>query len=407
MRLAFLLLALPLSLYSGGFQVNLQSQKNKGMGHTGTALLSDASVLFFNPGGMSLLDSGKSFVVGGSFIIPYTLFRDEVPSDYSSQTLSNVGTPFSIYFQSGIRKVKNLTVGFGVYTPFGSRSQWPDDWKGQFIVREINLKTIFLQPTASWKLSDEFSVGAGPVFATGKFGLRKGIPVQDSAGFYGEGTLEGGAKGFGFNTGLFYKGRSGFSAGISFRSPVKVSVNDGTAEFIVPESLKDNFPNTSFSTSITLPYTLSTGIAYRPDSNWIFTAELNYVGWNSYDSLRIHFTETTDKLKNISSARMYKNAPIARIGVSRELKKILVLRAGAYYDFSPVLPGYLTPETPDANKLGLTFGTTIKLSPKAKLDLSFLFVEGKERTDKNLETQFSGTYKSRAFIPGLGFEFRF
>jgi hypothetical protein len=36
--------------FAGGFQINLQGQKQTGMGHTGTGLLLDGAPLFFNPG---------------------------------------------------------------------------------------------------------------------------------------------------------------------------------------------------------------------------------------------------------------------------------------------------------------------------------------------------------------------
>ncbi len=392
------------SASAGGFQVNLQGQKNTGMGHTGTGLLSDASSLLFNPGATCFLDSTNSFIFGASFIVPKTIYLEPFPGTYTSETVTHIGTPFTLYAAFKIKPQHKFNLGIGIYTPFGSRSEWPSDWKGQMLIREINLKTIFIQPTFSYQLTEQIGLGAGPIYATGGFGLKKGVPVQDTSGAYGEAVLDGSASGFGFNAGVYVKVGKSLSFGLDYRSEVKVKVNSGSAEFEVPSSLIDYFPSTTFSSEITLPQVITFGSGYTIDTLWRFAIDVNYVGWNSYDSLRIDFTDNTDKLADISSARMYKNAFIFRCGAERSLKKGITLRMGAYYDMTPVQNGYLTPETPDVNKLGITGGMTVKLGDKVNLDLSFLYIEGMQRTDINIETGFGGTYKSRAFVPGFGLE---
>jgi long-chain fatty acid transport protein len=391
----------------GGFQVNLQGQKQTGMGHTGTGLLHDASSILFNPGALCFLDSVNNIILGSSFIIPRTQYLEPAPGTYTEQLVPHVGTPFTVYAAWKFHRKSAIYYGLGIYTPFGSRVQWPDGWKGQFLIREIDLKTIFIQPTVSWKVNDKLGIGAGPVFATGGFSLRKGIPVQDSTGVYGEGFLEGKASGFGFNAALYYRFNDRASIGISYRSQVKVNVKHGDAEFKVPSSLEEYFPTTHFTSSIKLPQTISFGSGYHFNKKLTFALDVNYVGWKCYDSLKIDFEDTTSKLQNIHSARMYNNSFIYRLGAQYKLNDLLTLRMGAYFDSSPVGDGYLTPETPDANKIGITAGATIALGYFVHLDLSFLYIESMKRTDTNLETQFSGTYKTRAVAPGFALEFLF
>ena len=69
--------------------------------------------------------------------------------------------------------------------------------------------------------------------------------------------------------------------------------------------------------------------------------------------------------------------------------------------------GYVTPETPDSDKLGLTTGISVSLKKWLYIDASLLYVEGFKRTDINLETQFEATYKSRGIIPGLNIGLKF
>jgi len=392
---------------AGGFQVNLQGQKQTGMGHTGTGLLLDGASLLFNPGATSFLDSIRLVQIGGSFIIPRTQYLEPAPGVYTSEMVHHVGTPFTIYAVYKIKKQHKLNFGFGVYTPFGSRAEWPSDWNGQFLIREMELKTIFIQPTVSYKVTDKIGVGAGFIYATGSFGLKKGVPVQDTLGNYGEATLEGEAKGIGYNAGIYFKLNEKWSFGVDYRSSVEVSVDGGNASFVVPSSLEEYFPATTFTATITMPHVLSFGVGFSPNDKLKLAFDVNQIGWNVYDTLSFHFADTTAKLQDIHSPRMYKNAFIIRAGSQYHLKENLFVRCGAYYDMSPVQDGYLTPETPDANRIGLSMGASWKVAKWFNLDLSLLYIEGMKRTDKNIETGYEGTYKTKAVVPGIAIEFLF
>jgi long-chain fatty acid transport protein len=408
MKKSFLLLwiAFPSVVFAGGFQLNLQGQKQIGMGSTGVGFARDASTLFYNPAGMSSLDTGFHFHAGMSLLFPSVSYLEGNGGMYTAQTVPNTGTPFSFYAVARLKKQPNLAIGLGAYTPFGSRQQWESDWIGQFLLREIDLKTIFIQPTLSWKFSDAFSIGGGLVIATGSFGLAKGIPAQDTTAQYGSATLDGKASGMGYQFGLYHRSENGFSAGLTYRSAVKANIENGTATFETPSSLSAYFPNTTFNTSITLPWVANLGLGYEID-RWNFACDINYVGWSTYDSLIIDFADNTEKLADQHSGRKYENSFIFRLGAEFYVRDLIWLRAGVYFDQTPVQDGYLTPETPDANKLGISAGLSISRPSGFSLDLSFLYIEGKKRSDTNLETGFSGTYKARAFIPGIGFSYHF
>lgn len=392
---------------AGGFQINLQGQKQTGMGHAGTGLCMDNASILFNPGAMSFLDSLRGFTLGASFIMPRTTYLEPFPGTYTSNIEKNTGTPITLYAVYKFKKSAKWNVGLGVYNPFGSKVQWPDDWKGQFLIREIDLKTFFIQPTVSYKLNDKIGLGVGFVYATGTFALRKGVPIQDTLGNYGEGTLDGKASGYGFNAGIYFKANEKLSIGFDYRSQVNVSVDGGSAEFTVPSSVSNYFPTTTFSTGLSLPQVATLGLGYKFNSKLTMALDVNFIGWKSYDSLIIDFAENTDKLKDIHSAREYQNSYIFRLGAQYELNEKWSARLGAYYDMSPVKAGYLTPETPDADKIGITAGATFKVTKKIFVDASLLYIEGLKRTDTNLETQFGGTYKSKAVVPGIAISYVF
>ncbi len=391
---------------AGGFQINLQGQKQTGMGHAGTGLCLDNASILFNPGALSFLDSLKGIYIGASFIMPKSTYADYATA-YVAHPVKHIGTPFTLYGVYKFKNAKKWNCGLGIYTPFGSKVQWEDDWKGQFLIREIDLKTIFIQPTVSYKVNDKLGIGAGFVYATGSFSLRKGVPVQDTAGNYGEGVLNGKASGYGFNAGIYFKASDKFSIGLDYRSEVKVTVKGGSAEFEVASSVAQYFPSTTFDTQLRLPQVATLGLGFTPNSKLKLAFDVNFVGWKSYDSLIIDFEENTDKLKDIHSARMYKNTYIFRLGAQYKLNEKWTVRCGTYFDKTPVQDGYLTPETPDSDKLGITVGASFNITKKVHLDASFLYIEGKQRTDTNIETEFSGTYKTRALVPGVSLEYVF
>ena len=394
-------------LFAGGFQVNLQGQKQVGMGHTGTGLVLDNATVFFNPGGVPFLDSLRGISFGMNFIVPRTTYLEPYPGTYTANTVHGVPTPITFYAVYKFKKIDKLSASLGINNPFGSALSWPADWKGQFLIRSIDLKTFFIQPTLSYKINEKLGVGLGFVFATGNFTLSKGLPVQDSAGNYGTGSLAGKATGYGFNGGIYYKATDKFSIGIDYRSQVNVKVKSGTANFTVPASLIQYFPQTTFSTQLALPQVVTLGLGYVVNSKIKLALDINYIGWKSYDSLIIDFAKNTDKLADIHSPRMYKNVFIFRVGGEYKLNKKWTVRLGTYFDMTPVPSGYLTPDTPDENKIGITSGASYRVTKRIHIDTSVIYIEGLKRTDTDNEGNFGGTYKERAIIPGVSLEYCF
>jgi long-chain fatty acid transport protein len=123
--------------------------------------------------------------------------------------------------------------------------------------------------------------------------------------------------------------------------------------------------------------------------------------------LIIDFDKNSDALTDVHSPRMYKNVFIFRVGGQYKCNDKWTLRAGTYYDMSPVKDGYLTPETPDTDKIGVTLGASFNITKTFHIDASLLYIEGMKRTDTNIETQFSGTYKTKAVVPGVSIEYLF
>lgn len=401
--LLYLLTFAALLSYGQGFQVNLQGQVQQGMASAGTALPVDAASLFFNPGGSAFVH-GQNIQIGVTPTIPKGTFL-ESGTDEIAHTNSPVSTPFTAYGLFEIRDSSKLKLGLAAYTPFGSTVSYEDGWTGRFALTRLQLLSIFVQPTISYRISDKIGIGAGFIYAYGKVNLQKDLPILDQNGDYGHVELAGTGQGFGFNAGVHFDILKEFKVGITYRSQVNMQLNNGTANFDVPTSLDANFPDGGFKGSLPLPQVITLGLA--SDLNkWQVALDINYVGWKAYDTLAFDYELNTSSLEDTKSAREYKNIMAFRLGAQYAVSQSIQLRAGLGYGISPVQNGYVTPETPDANRINYTLGIGYNWQKKLFLDASFLYTSA-ERTDTNYETNLSGTFKTRVFAPGLSISYRF
>jgi long-chain fatty acid transport protein len=400
---ALLTICSPLLLKAQGFQVNLQGQKQQGMGGTGTGIVHDGASLFFNPGGVSFLKQ-NGISVGVTPVISHVNYVDAASSDVS-ETNSPVSFPFTTYMVFG-KKESKLKYGLAVYTPFGSAIEWQDGWTGRFALTRLQLATVYFQPTLSYKISDQLGIGAGFVYGIGKVNLERDMPLVDEQGNYGHAKLDGKANGFGFNAGIYYQPSANFSIGLNYRSEVKMKVDDGDATFKVPASMETAFPSGKFSSSLPLPKTITLGFGYNASKKLQLAFDATMVGWKSFDTLAFDYAQNTPYLADTKSAREYKNTFSYRLGAQYTINDKIAARAGIKYLETPVQDGYVTPEVPDASHINYSLGLGYKLSSRLTVDMSFT-IQSMKRSDTNNETQMSGSYKTNIYMPGISLNYNF
>lgn len=404
-NLLFILVFLwSVSLYAEGYQVNLQGQKNTAMGHIGTAYIGGPAILHFNPGGMSLLTKKMSFTAGASFIFSNNLYQT-TDGLYEAETENPIGTPFYFY---GVYKISDrMAAGLGVNTPFGNSLKWEDGWSGRYLNQDISLQAITLQPSFSYKLNDWLSLGAGMMIGINSVELNKQIPLT---GVDGEGSvnLTGSTTTLGVNVGAMFTITDELTAGVSYRSQMKAKVSEGLAKIDVPDALGSYFPEeTNFKATLPMPANYNVGVAYQLTEKFLVSVDVNFVQWSVYDSLNFDFEDNTARFQDSKNPRKYSNTFIYRIGAEYEIMDELTLRAGAYYDQSPIDDDYYSPETPGANKTGIAGGATISPFENFEIDVSLLYIHGQKRTSTYVPDNFEGTYYTSAFVPGIGLSYSF
>ena len=403
--------------FAGGYRVSIQGQKQLAMGHTGVAVVNSAEVAFFNPAGMAYLDKKFNISVGANGLFAKSKFQN---SEYNwTNSTDNFGTPFSVY--ATYKLTDWLTAGLAVYTPYGSEVEWDQDWQGAHLVNNINLQAIFVQPSISIRVGEHFSVGGGPIYATGSVEFNRNLspnPVlSQSPNNLADVTLDAkGISAWGYNVGFMFNPTDKMRLGMNYRSEIIMEARDGDATFNdVAPFAQGAFSNTLFDADLPLPAEFTTGLSYQVTDKWMLAFDYNYALWSAYDALVVDFENNVPTSYN---ARNYKNSSTYRVGTQYEANDKFTFRAGWYFDESPVQDGYFAPETPRNDSMGFTGGLTYQISPKFGVDFSFLYLHFDEvdnsydhyvdpTTGTGETISFGGTYKSVVFSPGIGITYGF
>jgi long-chain fatty acid transport protein len=410
------LLAATTGVLASGFQVGLSGQKNVGMGGTGTGLYLDQAAQFYNPGAFVFV--AYNSVQGGlNMAIPRITFRGD--GGGPQETLQNKNVfPFNGY--AGYSISDKFKVGIGVYTPFGSELHYGQGWTGRYTLTDINLRSVFGQLTASYAITPKLGIGAGlVVLALGDVDLQRDIPIQGQNGSVAHAQLTGKADHkVGYNVGIMYKASDKFSIGASYRSAIDARISDGTVTTSnVPGAVASNFTAKGFSATLPLPAVYSLGVGVHPSDKLTLALDANLVDWSTYKSLDFAYTGGVlggATATSSSSVRNYKAALALRVGGQYKVSDKFTVRAGGLYDFACVRDGYVTPETPDADRIGLTAGFTYQVSEHFGIDGSFLFEDFRQRSQSQADLaangttdRVAGTYKTTISVPGIGVFYKF
>ncbi|NHM04344.1 transporter [Flavobacterium sp. TWA-26] len=399
--------------FAGGYRVSIQGQKQLAMGHTGVAVVNSAEVAFFNPAGMAYLDKKFNLSVGGNALFAKTKFQN---SQYNWEaSTENMGTPFSVYATYKINDW--FTAGLAVYTPYGSSVEWDQDWEGAHLVNNIDLQAIFVQPSISIRVGEHFSIGGGPIYATGAVNFNRNLSMNpllsDSEGNPTDVTLDAkGITAWGYTAGFMFNPTDKLRLGMNYRSEIIMEARDGDATYNDTPSFNP-LANTKFDADLPLPAELTVGLSYEVTNKWLVAFDYNRTMWSVYKALDVKFANGTESL----NPRNYQNSSTYRFGTQYKANDKFTFRAGMYFDESPVQDGYFAPETPRNDSMGYTGGLTYQVNSKLGVDFSFLYLHFDEIDNSyNYSTDpisgqpnpdFGGTYKSVVFSPGIGITYGF
>ncbi|OED42468.1 hypothetical protein AB833_06490 [Chromatiales bacterium (ex Bugula neritina AB1)] len=405
------------SVQAGGFALIEQGGSGMGNAYAGASAVSkDASTVWFNPAGMTELNS-RQIAVAAHVISVESDFSDRGTTLNEAFGLAPVagqtevdsggaaGVP-NLYYVHPLNK--KVTMGFGVSVPFGNSTDYGDNWVGRYQAVESEVTVIDLNPSIAYRVNPKLSIGGGVsvqyIDATLGSAVDSGATclglvsraTVDLAECIGAGLTTAGVRandGYAvvtgdswaatFNLGLLYKPRQGTKLGLAYRHSIdhdldgegEFSTNPGLAAILANRQVP-LFQTTGASADADLPPSVMLSIAHEVNSKVELLADATFTGWSSLEELRVRFDNPAQPDTLITLG--YEDVWRFSAGLNYQQSDRMVLRAGVAYDQDPVPSTQLrTPRIPGSDRTWVSFGLGYKFGNRGQFDVGYarLFVD--------------------------------
>ena len=402
-KLSLVSLAVSACIASGvaqgaGFALNELSAGAAGTANAGRAANpEDASIMSSNPAGIAFLDKAQ-WTFGGAVVAPTGEVKNATGS--KGQLVGNpgsagtgdggdfLGTAFvpSAYFAAPIDD--KWSVGFGMYVPFASKTEYDDDFAGRYLATKTELTNINLQSTLSYRFNDDLSVGFG-LFAShmeGTLGNKIYTPV---VGFENDSVMEGDDWGWGWNIGMLWNATDRTTIGMSYTSKVDFTVE---GEITVTG---DTPAKADGHLDVTLPDKFEIGVTHKLDDRWTLLAGALWTGWSSFDEINaiadegFLIYEPGDVVTHVPEN--WKDSWAWSVGAEYKYNAQWTLKGGYAYDNSPVRNEYRTARIPDVDREWLTIGAKYQPNQDYTIDMAYGYMLKKDTSINETDHDADGT----------------
>jgi len=427
LMVAAALSAAAMNANASGYRFGSQSVSGQGTADSNTAEAADASTIFANPAGLSRLE-GTQFSGGITAVVPHSTYDDQ-----GSKRFGNVGSTGGAAHQDDYapsvvaapslyvsHKLNDQwAVGFGTFVPYGAKLDYDNNWAGRYALTSIDLKSVTLNPSVSFKLNEQHSFGFGidaefmkaklgqgvdvpgsimfltanaanPAIAARRAALLQAIvaaggnPAALAAAKDGHATMDGKDWGVGFNLGYMFNLSKDTRFGLAYRSSIHhklkgdavwdfstVTTDPKVNAVLQASSRKSNSPAL---VDIKTPETLSANVFSQIDDKLALMADLTWSRHSRMEDLHIQFVGTGEGDEVIR--QQWKNTMRASLGMNYKLNDSWLLRAGVAIDESPVDKASLRhPALPDSDRKQLSFGANWKVSANSSIDLAYSYLK--------------------------------
>ncbi|MHB0776867.1 OmpP1/FadL family transporter [Halomonas sp. WWR20] len=373
---------------AGAFQLNEQSVSGQGSAFAGrTSNVTDATIVFGNPAGMSFLDraqlsagatyldvntdiknaSGAQPAVTGMGASGPTVGLVQTQGSNDGDMVPGTAVPFGYYVHPINER---MTFGFGVYAPFGQITDYESDFQGRYMGSNTEIAVITAQPTLSYRFNDQFAVGVGVTYnmMEGQLDSRTPNPLNPTSAGDGSVKIDGDDEAWGYNVGLIYRPVPSTTLGLTYRSKVDYEL-EGDADFNSVYGMPAASISTSGSLDLTLPETVDLSITHQLDDRWTVMAGAAFVRWSRFDKLVVE-----NEVMPIEEAQSYENAWQFAVGAAYQLNPQWVLRSGLAVDESPIPDHARTVRVPSTDRTAVSFGAGWTPMPDMTIDLAYTYL---------------------------------
>lgn len=403
---------------AAGFALLEQNASGAGVAYAGKAAIGeDASAAWFNPASMSRLKE-RQVVLGGHYID----LNGEVNNEGSTAAPGRpLGSSTGEFGDEGYIPNFHLVVpfndrinfGLSVATPFGLKTDFQPDWYGRFQGVTSDIKSVNINPSASYKVNEQWSVGAGVSAQKLDAKLSSQINYAPFGGTEGLTTIAGDGWGYGFNLGVMGQVTPATRVGVAYRSAIEQDL-EGNVTFDNRPTIGPGAPvaaalfaNSELTSKIRLPASLSISSVTDLNPKWQLLTDATWTEWSTIQKLDFQRQNAPAGAAPLTVQDYeWKNSWRFAVGGIYKYSDTINLKAGVAYDITPVPDERRKVRLPDENRITLAVGSQYKFDKATTFDVAFQYVmpdEGKiDSTEGNplagQQTRVLGTAEGDAFI---------
>jgi long-chain fatty acid transport protein len=390
---ALLAIAFSGSAAASGFQLQNQTGSGNGNAFAGAAAAAeDAGTVFFNPAGMSYLPRGHNISLSGTVLHRVIDF-----SNKGSTTVNGTFFPLGTtdggdgggtsflphgYWVWGVSE--QLSIGLGIGPTFGNKTEYDFDFVGRNAGHFAEIAQININPSLSWKINEQVSIGGGINFAHNETHFKQGVPLVDPFGVIVPGVtfaanndldVKGDDWAVGYNLGAMFQITKATRVGLTYRSELEFDL-EGKQKFAFPNAA---LVNQDISAKLKTPASASLAVSHMVNDRLELLADYTWTDWSVVDTIQLKNKQTGANLSALSYN--FKDSWRVGVGANYQYNSDLKLRFGIAHDKAPVKSAAdRTMTLPDTDRTWLSFGVKYKLSPQASVDVGYthiFFAKGK------------------------------
>jgi long-chain fatty acid transport protein len=401
---------------AGGFALNEQSISGMGSSFAGrSSSADDATTLFGNPAGMSRLKR-QEVSVGAAAIMAKT----DISHTSGSTSGSNDGdmVPFTAvpmgYYVNPVND--QWTFGVGVYAPFGLITDYEGGFQGRKFGDYSEVKVVTVQPTVSFRVNDQLSIGGGPTINRIDGKLESALGSLNPTLGDSRVKIKGDDTAVGYNIGALYEFTPHTRAGVTYHSKVKYKLEGDT-------TISGNDPiYTSLgaygkydaSLDLTTPESVDASITHDIDDAWTVYAGSTWTRWSRLKEITVENDgvkgPTATTFSTITEEQNWHDTWGYALGTAYKLSQQWTLRAGLAFDQSPTNNANRSPRIPTGDRTAVSFGVGWNPTEDLTIDLaySYLWEEDTKIDDaQSGKGSYSATYENSAHGFGTQVSYRF
>jgi len=399
---------------AGGYKLPEQSLNSMALAAAYVAHTTGADTAYYNPANMSFMGD-KQYAEGAITLVhlPSNVYTLAEPLSGSSES-EDLLVPNFHYVSA---PMGDLRWGVSLTVPGGLTKKWETPFQ-KLSAEEFTLEVIELNPSLSYKISDDFSIAGGI-----RVVYSEGVVKSDGADFAAiTGTpqynvardMEGDNIAFGYNLALTYKPAPDINFAITYRSNIDLD-EEGTAKL---SAGGQTFYDGKATVSVPLPATLNIAVSKTWDDK--FTLEFDYerAFWSEYDELDFGYgganlgplTPVFDDPK----ARDWEDVNIFRVGATVKMDNKITAMFGFSIDNSPAQVETLGFELPDSDSQNFSMGFRYQQSESLSWGAACLWSSKDDitvapgvNTDVNPVGAPAGFSGGGAFLTTLGVAYEF